>query len=164
MHFAAKSVNDRIGKRRKVDKSRMRAFRQMEPRRVAPPFEDSFHALEPVMSGALQDDEVQVRVGTDAFATHTQPSWISHTPVNSSMRQLSVDFDSFPNEPVPLDSEGDIHDAESQRPIQNAPSTDEQAMFNANSHHVEELLLERAPWSDTDDDASGTVDEQTVLE
>ncbi|KAM3418726.1 hypothetical protein BST61_g4700 [Cercospora zeina] len=61
--------------------------------------------FEPTMSGAIQNHDVQVKIGTDAFASQTQRSRKSRSPINTSLRHPSTDFGSLPEEPMLMDEE-----------------------------------------------------------
>jgi hypothetical protein len=92
LDFVAREDKAAIGKRRKIERTNsVRARRPIavhEPPLFAerPPFEEHF------MSGALltpDNDGVRIKIGTDAFASQTQPSMISRTPVTTHIHNFS---------------------------------------------------------------------------
>lgn len=88
--FPSHSDKDRIGKRRKVEKSRVEQLRDPAPGPLSPIFQEKHRHFEPLMSGALPHEEIEIKIGTDAFASQTQTIRPSATPANTSMRPPST--------------------------------------------------------------------------
>lgn len=88
--FPSHRDKDRIGKRRKVEKSRVEQLRDPAPRPLSPVFQERHRPFEPLMSGALPQEEIDIKIGTDAFASQTQTIRPSVTPANTSMRPPST--------------------------------------------------------------------------
>ncbi|KAF2214750.1 hypothetical protein CERZMDRAFT_95140 [Cercospora zeae-maydis SCOH1-5] len=104
LKFPANRDSERVGKRRKV--KRFRDDVQLSRhRRVTPPFQHQERLFEPIMSGAIQNHDVQVKIGTDAFTSQTQRSRESQSPMNTSLRHPSTDLGSLPEEPMLMDEE-----------------------------------------------------------
>ncbi|KAK5136546.1 hypothetical protein LTR08_002890 [Meristemomyces frigidus] len=91
MHFSSLQDKDRVGKRRKLDKSSHRA-KPARQRLLTPLFEDDLMQIKALMSGALPADEIRIKIGTDALASQTQRSRHSPTSANVSVRQPSTEF------------------------------------------------------------------------
>lgn len=100
----------RIGKRRKIENSRSNNGQPAGRRLLTPLFEERLQPQIPVMSGALPVEDFHVRIGTDAFATQTQPSRRSLNSGRTSMRQPSTDFDVLSEESMLLGPDDDNFD------------------------------------------------------
>ncbi|GIZ40675.1 hypothetical protein CKM354_000400400 [Cercospora kikuchii] len=96
--------NERVGKRRKVKRSRHHV-QATHHKPVTPPFQHQQHFFEPMMSGAIQNHDMHIKIGTDAFASQTQRSRKSRTPVNTSLCHLSTEFGPLSEEPMLMDEE-----------------------------------------------------------
>lgn len=108
MKFRSHHDKDCIGKRRRVANSTSHKGQPATRRLITPLFEDRIVHPEHMMSGALQTQEVQVRIGTDALASQTQQSRRSHTSQNRSARHGSTDLGSLSEEPMLLGDEVDM--------------------------------------------------------
>lgn len=107
--FPTNRDKERIGKRRKIEKPRRKDVHRPLQRRITPPFQHRERLLEPMMSGAVLNDDIEVRIGTDAFATQTQQSRKSITSINTSMRPPSTEFGPLSEESMLLGEEdGDV--------------------------------------------------------
>lgn len=104
--FPFSREKDRIGKRRKVEKTGNRA-KPAGRRLVTPLFEERLQQPDLFMSGALPADDIRIRIGTDALASQTQRSRRSHTPAQTSVRQSSVEFGPLSEESMLLGEDGD---------------------------------------------------------
>ncbi|PPJ56323.1 hypothetical protein CBER1_00765 [Cercospora berteroae] len=102
--FPKNRDSERVGKRRKVKRPRDHV-QLSRHKRVTPPFQHQQHFFEPMMSGAIQNHEIHIKVGTDAFASQTQRSRKSRSPVNTSLRHLSTEFGTLSEEPMLMDEE-----------------------------------------------------------
>jgi hypothetical protein len=91
MRFPSVSDRDRIGKRRKISKSRHKA-KPANGLAMTPLFEGRLPGNDYFMSADLPMEEVEVKIGTEAMASQTMRSWQSHTPANTSMRHPSTEF------------------------------------------------------------------------
>ncbi|KAF2172815.1 hypothetical protein M409DRAFT_16774 [Zasmidium cellare ATCC 36951] len=107
--FPTPSDKDRVGKRRKISKSTCGSHRPKPARRrsITPLFEHRLPPFEPMMSGALADDEIQVKVGTDAFVSQSQVSHPAVPLANTSMRQPSTEFGPLSEESMLLGVDDD---------------------------------------------------------
>ncbi|KAK4506662.1 hypothetical protein PRZ48_000394 [Zasmidium cellare] len=109
MKFPTASDRDRVGKRRKISKSKSSRSHRPKPARqrsITPLFEHRL-PFEPMMSGALVDDEIQVKVGTDAFVSQSQVSQAAQPLANTSMRQPSTEFGPLSEESMLLGADDD---------------------------------------------------------
>lgn len=97
---------DRFGKRRKVSRSSPKP-RSPRPRVLTPLFAERLMRPDYLMSGALLEEQVKIKIGTDALASQTLPSRRSQTSVRTSLRAPSAAFDSL-SEPMLLGADGDI--------------------------------------------------------
>lgn len=111
MKFPSTRDKERIGKRRKVDKSASHKGKPAGQRLVTPLFDERLFPYEPMMSGAILPDDIQVRIGTDALASQTQRSHRSQTHGKTSMRQPSTEFGPLSEEPMLLGADGDSFEA-----------------------------------------------------
>ncbi|KAK3673493.1 hypothetical protein LTR78_006727 [Recurvomyces mirabilis] len=116
MDYASSTNRDHVGKRRKVRKAH-RSLRPPSRRLLTPLFEERQLRPDYVMSGALRDDHIIVKIGTEALASQTQPSRRSRTPMNTSMRPPSTNFASLSEESMLLGAAGD--ESEAGRSIRN---------------------------------------------
>ena len=107
MKFRSSHDKDRIGKRRKVANSTSQRGRPATRRLITPLFEERQLHPEHMMSGALQSDEVRVKIGTDALASQTQRSRHSQTPRLRTGRKASTDLGPLSEEPMLLGDVGD---------------------------------------------------------
>lgn len=107
MKFSSTYDRDRIGKRRRLDKSRSRRDKQDDRRVLTPLFERRLTNPDHMMSGALPDEGFHIKIGTDALATgiQTQSSHRSHTPANTSMRPPSTELELLSEESMLLDAD-----------------------------------------------------------
>jgi len=106
MRFPSSTDRERIGKRRRIEKSTHRA-RPAQNRPLTPLFERRL-MQGAVMSGALPLEDIQVRIGTDTFASQTARSRQSPPLANSSMRPPSTCVKSLSEESMLLGEDGDI--------------------------------------------------------
>lgn len=104
MKFPKNRDSERVGKRRKVKRPRHHV-QVTRHKPVTPPFQHQQHLFEPMMSGAIQNHDIHIKIGTDAFASQTQRSRTVHTPVNTSLRHLSTEFGPLSEEPMLMDEE-----------------------------------------------------------
>lgn len=107
--FPSSTDRERIGKRRRIEKSTHRA-RPAQNRPRTPLFERRL-MQGAVMSGALPLEDIQVRIGTDTFASQTARSRRSPPLANSSMRPPSTCVKSLSEESMLLGEDGDILEA-----------------------------------------------------
>lgn len=105
MKFANSHDKDRIGKRRRVLKTTPRKGQPAEKLLVSPLFRDTLLRPDHLMSGAIPEDDIHVKVGTDALASQTQRSRHSHTPGHTSMRHPSTEFGPHSEESMLLDAD-----------------------------------------------------------
>lgn len=105
MNFQASEDRERIGKRRKVAKSTSYRAKPARKRLLTPLFEHHPSREDYTMSGALPPEDIQIKVGTDAFASQTQPSRRSHTTGKTSMRPPSTEFGPLSEESMLLNAE-----------------------------------------------------------
>ncbi|KAI5369299.1 hypothetical protein Slin15195_G001750 [Septoria linicola] len=110
--FPTNRDKERIGKRRKVERPCRNDGRRRYQRRVTPPFQHRERLLEPMMSGAIVNDDIKIRIGTDAFASQTQQSRKSVTSRNTSMRPPSTEFGPLSEESMLLGEEDAVVFAE----------------------------------------------------
>ncbi|KAK5112077.1 hypothetical protein LTR85_011658 [Meristemomyces frigidus] len=110
MKFSSARDKDRIGKRRKVEKTGNRA-KPAGRRLLTPLFDERFPQRDVFMSGALPADDIRIRIGTDALASQTQRSRRSHTPAHTSIRQPSTEFGPLSEESMLLGADGDSSEA-----------------------------------------------------
>lgn len=99
-NFPSNAENERIGKRRKVDKPKAHKIQREEPSLVDVPFV-------PAMSGAIGLDDIQIKVGTDALLSQTQRSRHSQHSANTSVRPVSTDFGPISEESMLLKADSD---------------------------------------------------------
>lgn len=109
LNFNRNRDNDRVGKRRKIDKSSSHpTFIQKHHERVPTPlFRSRLGERDALMSGALPNSDIQIKIGTEALATQTQPSRHSITPVHTSIRPMSAASSSLSEESMLLDVDED---------------------------------------------------------
>lgn len=109
--FPATSDRDRVGKRRKISKAKPRSHKARPARRgsVTPIFEHRLPPFEPMMSGAMLeiDDEIKVKIGTDAFVSQSQISRPTQASENTSMCQPSTNFGPLSEESMLLGADDD---------------------------------------------------------
>ncbi|EMC99321.1 hypothetical protein BAUCODRAFT_399202 [Baudoinia panamericana UAMH 10762] len=105
MQFTSILDKDRVGKRRKLDKSARP--KQAQQRLLSPLFEKRLIGPDYMMSGALPPQNVEIKIGSAALASQTQASKRSRTPVNTSMRHLSTECGSLSEESMLLDAHED---------------------------------------------------------
>lgn len=110
--FPSERERQRIGKRRKVDKPRARMVQPADSNAFAYPFEHRHLPFEPMMSGALGNDDIQIKVGTDAFLSQTHRSRLSHNSANTSIRPISTDFDPISEESMLMKADSDGFEAQ----------------------------------------------------
>ena len=108
MSFKTSNDKDRIGQRREIASSASRKGRPADQRALTPLFEDRLLQRDDTMSGALQYDDFQVKVGTDALGSQTHRSRHSYTPGKTSPRQPSTEFGPLSEESMLLDAEVDL--------------------------------------------------------
>ncbi|KAK4556958.1 hypothetical protein LTR86_005939 [Recurvomyces mirabilis] len=106
MDYASSTNLDHVGKRRKLRKAH-RSMRPPSRRLLTPLFEERHLRPDYVMSGALRDDHLIFKIGTEALASQTQPSRRSRTPMNTSMRPPSTDLATLSEESMLLGAAGD---------------------------------------------------------
>ncbi|KAK3048378.1 hypothetical protein LTR09_010209 [Extremus antarcticus] len=107
--MAPPSTVDRenIGKRRRVRKpSQRRAIPAIEYQTFPRP--QQYVPQDYMMSGALPVEDIEVKIGTDAFASHTQQSRRSRTPGQTSMRHPSTDVALLSEESMLLGEDDDV--------------------------------------------------------
>ena len=109
--FRSSHDKHRIGKRRKVAQSTTHKGQPATRRLITPLLEERLLLDQQLMSGALPNDEVQVKIGADALASHTQLSRHSHTPRLNTGRLPSSDLGPLSEEPMLLGDEGDMFEA-----------------------------------------------------
>lgn len=107
MKFPSDRERQRIGKRRKIHKSKPRHGHEVANHAIANPVEGWRAPFEPMMSGAIGNDEIQIKVGTDAFLSQTHRSRPSHNSVNTSIRPISTDFGPISEESMLLKADSD---------------------------------------------------------
>ncbi|CAK4031233.1 Hypothetical predicted protein [Lecanosticta acicola] len=89
--FPSHRDKDRIGKRRKIDKPRLNQTEHTAPPPPPSPFRERHRPFGALMSGALQQEDINVEIGTGAFDSQTQYTRPSALPANTSMRRPSTD-------------------------------------------------------------------------
>ena len=107
IRFPSSRDKERIGKRRKIEKSAVQRSEPANKRLLTPLFERGFRPHDLTMSGALPPEDIQIKIGTDALATQTQRSRKSHTPVRTSMRPPSTESRPLTEESMLLGADGD---------------------------------------------------------
>ena len=126
MNFSASHDKDRVGKRRKVQKTGSQKAKPAGQRLLTPLFEDRMlFGRDQLMHGAIPDEEsIRIKIGTDALASQTQPSRSrrSHTPAHTSARATSTEFGPLSEESMLLGADGDTFELE--RPPLSAPHPD----------------------------------------
>lgn len=110
MCFPSDDQRERIGKRRKLVKSTALKGRRTDLS-VSQPFVQGHVPFEPVMIGAIADDDIEIKVGTEAFFSQTQPTRRSRASINTSIRPISTDFDSLSEESMLLKADSDGFEA-----------------------------------------------------
>ncbi|KAK4546838.1 hypothetical protein LTR36_001570 [Oleoguttula mirabilis] len=110
MKFPSSRDKDRIGKRRKVERTGNRA-KPAGRRLLTPLFDERLPRVDALMSGALPADDFRIKIGTDALASQTQRSRRSHTPQHTSVRQPSTEFGPLSEESMLLGADGDSSEA-----------------------------------------------------
>ena len=104
--FPANRESYRVGKRRKVKKASPRQpSRGIQHRRVTPPFQHRECLGRPLLSDAGVDESIDIKIGTGAFGSQSQPSRLSRTKANTSMRQPSTEFGPLSEESMLLGEE-----------------------------------------------------------
>lgn len=131
MKFASSHDKDRIGKRRKVASLTSRKGKPAGQRLLTPLFEDHPNQRGVMMSGAIQPDDIRVKIGTDALVSQTQHSRRSNTPVVRSARQPSTEFGPLSEESMLLGADGDTF--EETRSWYRAEPTTEADVYDAQS-------------------------------
>lgn len=121
MHFQSSEEKDKIGKRRKIKDHRAATTLQSTRHRLVPRLARDEGSNHPglYMRGALQNEDIRIRIGTDALANLTptqRPSAGSRSLGVGVSRDESSDTMLFDNE--------DLHTAQGQR-VQPAPSDDQ---------------------------------------
>ena len=106
MDFRSAHDKDRIGKRRKLDNPSQRA-KPAAPRPITPLFEERIVHPDEFMTGALPREDISIRVGSNVMPTDTQHSRRSYTPINTSVRPMSIACESISEESMLLGAEGD---------------------------------------------------------
>lgn len=109
IRFPTSSDRDRVAKRRKIDKSKSKFHKAKPARRrsISPLHEHRLPPFEPMMSGAVVDEDIQVKVGTDAFVSQSQYSHPAQTTINTSMRHPSSEFGPLSEESMLLGADDD---------------------------------------------------------
>ena len=110
MKFFTSHDKDRVGKRRRVDSVRSKKGESAGQRLFTPLFHEQLQQQDHLMSGALPQDNFHFKIGTDAFATQTQPSNRSPPPGKNSLRQPSTDFELLSEESMLLGPDEDTFD------------------------------------------------------
>nr|POE80949.1 hypothetical protein CFP56_57023 [Quercus suber] len=108
-HVPAHSDKSRIGKRRKISHPTP-GRRPVREGCLSPLFMQRLRRPEYVMSGGLPDEQIKVRIGTDALVSQTQVSKRSHTPGQTSLRAPSTDLECL-SDPVLGGQDGDIFES-----------------------------------------------------
>ncbi|KAK3722510.1 hypothetical protein LTR37_002502 [Vermiconidia calcicola] len=111
MNFPGSHDKERIGKRRKIEKSGLRTSKPAGRRLVTPLFEQRLAPEDYMMSGGIQLSEIQIKIRTDALASQTQRTHRSQTPGQASARQPSTEFGPLSEEPMLLGADGDSFEA-----------------------------------------------------
>ncbi|KAK5170225.1 uncharacterized protein LTR77_004811 [Saxophila tyrrhenica] len=136
--YASSIDNEHVGKRRKVKRSALRnAITATNSQDLLLPQREVVR--EDMMSGALPSGHIEVKIGTDAFATHTQPSCRSQTPGHTSMRQPSTDVALLSEESMLLEDDGGMW--EGLTVLTSVP-------FNNTSPEVQTMVAETSPMSE----------------
>ena len=110
MKFFTSHDKDRVGKRRRVDSVRSKKGEPAGQRLFTPLFDERLQQQDHLMSGASPQDDFHFKIGTDAFATQTQPSNRSPPPGKTSLRQPSTDFELLSEESMLLGPDEDTFD------------------------------------------------------
>ncbi|KAK4634026.1 hypothetical protein CLAFUW4_00561 [Fulvia fulva] len=149
MKFPAASDKENVGKRRKVHKSKNHKAKPARQRSHTPLFRQELRPRGATLSNDGQDADMNIKIGTDAFATQTQTSRRSHTPANTSMRQPSTEFGPISEEPMLLGVDGDGFDLKTDQswPLQNVHGADTipHAEFEGPSYDFEAPTVSMAP-------------------
>ncbi|KXT12149.1 hypothetical protein AC579_10385 [Pseudocercospora musae] len=117
LKFKQDRENERIGKRRKMHRPSDTHVFQKQHRRIPTP---AFQAqpFDPIMSGALpREEDIKIKVGTDALATQSHISRPFHTPVATSIRPISVESEPLSEESMLLGVDEHGFEAASAQPL-----------------------------------------------
>jgi hypothetical protein len=107
MKFSSWHDRDQIGKRRRVDNSRMNKSHPYEQRLLTPLLEERIRHPDFFMSSTLPHDNFDIKIGTDALGTQTQvqASRDSYMPANTSMEPPSTRSEPLSEESMLLDAD-----------------------------------------------------------
>lgn len=114
MTFPAVNDAEQVGRRRKVKKPSSHRAKPAQRRTITPVFEKDWRHTDYVMSGALpapEEDQLEIRIGTEAFASQSLRSRQSQTPNNFSTRNPSTELALMSEESMLLGADGDTFDA-----------------------------------------------------
>ncbi|SMR42526.1 unnamed protein product [Zymoseptoria tritici ST99CH_1A5] len=112
MKFPSNREQDRVGKRRKIEKQHIR--------KTIPAEKQVFSHIDGIKTRVLEpdsvsvDDNIRIRIGTDAFASQTQRSRLFCTPPNPSLAPPST---AFSDESMLLDAQSYASEARFNRQV-----------------------------------------------
>lgn len=113
MKFPSSRDKDRIGKRRKIEKTATTRSRPAEHRELPPLFNERLVTGEELMSGVLQHEEdISIRIGDAALVSQTNQSSHLHHVVEDSIRPGSSELGHLSQESMLLGEDGDPFEAE----------------------------------------------------
>jgi hypothetical protein len=104
-----------VGRRKKVKRSSATGPKAAQRRLLTPLFEERVEPAPYLMSGALppaQEDNIEVKVGTNAFDSQSRPSRRSNTPRHLSVGPQSTILRHLSEESMLLGADGDTFDAD----------------------------------------------------
>lgn len=108
MTFPISSDRGKVGKRRKMHRStKSHKAKAARPRSITPLHEHRLPPFEPMMSGAVMEEAIQVKIGTDALVSQSQYSHPAQPSANTSMRQPSTEFGPLSEESMLLGVDDD---------------------------------------------------------
>lgn len=113
--FPTTSDKDRVGRRKKVKRPSATCSKAAQRRLLTPLFEERLEPAAYLMSGALpavQDEHIEIKVGTGAFDSQSRPSRKSNTPGNLSVGPQSTILSHLSEESMLLGADGDTFDAD----------------------------------------------------
>jgi hypothetical protein len=103
MTFPAREDKVAVGKRRKIERTHSLRARQPVAIREPPLFAERPFFEEHLMSGALpppDNEEIRIKIGTDAFASQTLPSRTSRTPATTHIHNFSSRYPNQSSEEI----------------------------------------------------------------
>ena len=139
MGLRPQQEQERIGKRRKIERTGARRGQPAGQRRVTPLMEERLESFDYTMSGALPAEEMHFKIGTDALATQSQISFPHDPYEHGHARHTSTGFCSLSEESMLLGDDGDVFEAgptSGISPSRKDPSLDQVSLAAHAERHV----------------------------